>query len=58
MIQIKVFIDEYLIGDPDTYNTAEEQLNEFLQRKDIEFVDIKCGKITHKIFLVLVYREV
>lgn len=58
MIQIKVFIDEYLIGDPDTYTTAEEQLNEFLQRKDIEFVDIKCGEIAHKIFLVLVYREV
>ena len=56
-----MFDDELLLGDPDTFVTAEDKLNDFLENNDIEFVDVKCAALNSsfvsKIILILVYKE-
>lgn len=61
MIQVKVFDDGWLLGDPDTLILAEDKLNDFLKNNNVEFVDVKCAalnnSIVSKIVLILVYKE-
>ena len=59
MIKVKEFKDEWLLGDPDTFSSAENQLNEFLENNNIEFVDVKYTILgnSSQTALLLIYKE-
>lgn len=58
MIKVKIFEDEYLLGDPDTFTSADDRLNTFLENNNVEFIDVRCATLgSSRIVLLLVYKE-